>query len=61
MPPLVILALGTIGAVLAGRWLAREARRVNADIDRVKAAMVQDRASRPNLRRDPKSGVYRPQ
>ncbi len=32
MPPLILWAVGAIGAAFAGRWLFKEARRVNAEL-----------------------------
>ena len=32
MPPVILWALGAIGAAVIGRWLAKEARRVNAEL-----------------------------
>jgi hypothetical protein len=60
MPQVVFLVLGAVGAVLAGKWLVREARRVNAELDRVRAATAQTRSERPSLERDPNTGIYRP-
>jgi hypothetical protein len=65
MPPFVIspwgrLALGAVGTGVVLRWVAREVRRINAELDRVKAAT--DPALRPTfptLRRDPRSGEWR--
>ena len=60
MPPLILWALGTIGAALAGRLLYREARRVNAELHPGEAnAAAEDDAVR-KLERDPATGVYRP-
>jgi hypothetical protein len=65
MPPVVIsplvrLALGAVGTGVALRWVVREVRRINAELERVKAAT--DPALRPTfptLRRDPRSGEWR--
>jgi hypothetical protein len=32
MPPLILWALGVAGAAIAGRWLYKESRRVNAEL-----------------------------
>jgi hypothetical protein len=61
MPQALLVILGAAGAVLLGKWLAKEAQRVNSELDRVKAAMAESPSERPTLRRDPQSGVYRPQ
>jgi hypothetical protein len=63
MPPVVALALGLVGAAALVRWCAKEVRRVNAELDNVRArAKVEpvDRHTLPTLRRDPDTGEYRP-
>jgi hypothetical protein len=62
MPPVIIWALGAIGAVAAGRWVYREARRINEELHREHAtAPLDERAAARKLVRDPQTGVYRPQ
>jgi hypothetical protein len=62
MPAIVAWALGAMGAVMLARLLSREWQRVNGELDRVKPVRVTDpeRAAMPTLRRDPKTGEYRP-
>jgi hypothetical protein len=60
MPPLIVLALGAIGAVMIGRWFAREARRISSDIERERAAMEAGGEQARTLVQDPVTGVYRP-
>jgi len=63
MPPLVVFALGVMGAAVVVRWCVKEVRRVNAELDelRAKAAVeLFDRDDLPKLKRDPKTGEYRP-
>jgi len=63
MPPLVVFALGVVGAAALVRWCAREVHRVNSELDEVRArAAVEplDRDALPTLKRDPKTGEYRP-
>ena len=63
MPPVIIFALGIVGAAALVRWCSKEARRVNAELDNVRArAAVEpvDRNALPTLKRDPKTGEYRP-
>jgi hypothetical protein len=63
MPPFIVFALGVMGAAVVVRWCAREVRRVNADLDEVRAqAAVEplDRTTLPKLKPDPKTGEYRP-
>ncbi|MCS0495040.1 hypothetical protein [Ancylobacter mangrovi] len=61
MPPVIVLALGAMGAAALVKLLARESRRVNAELDatRREEEALRDGA-RPSLRRDPASGEYRP-
>jgi hypothetical protein len=58
MPPVILWVLGAAGAAVLAKWVAKEARRVNAELDAVKA-----KAGEPNSRlvRDPDSGHYRPE
>jgi hypothetical protein len=59
MPPLILWALGAAGAAIAGRWLYREARRVNAELHPEQPQPVDERPAR-KLERDPQTGIYRP-
>ena len=57
MPPLILWALGAVGGAIAGRWLYREAQRINAELhpeQRVDETPVR------TLERDPRTGIYRP-
>lgn len=63
MPPIVVpplIAAAALGAVVVGRWAVREYRRVNAKLDELKRGPM-NRSNFRTLRRDPESGVYRPQ
>jgi len=61
MPPLILWALGAVGAAFAGRWLYKEARRVNAELHPAEPPKpVDEREAVPKLERDPETGVYRP-
>ncbi len=61
MPPVMMWMLGAVGAAVLVRWLAKESRRINGEIDAVRAASVAEAAGeRPSLERDPDTGVYRP-
>ena len=61
MPPLILWALGAVGAAVAGRWIYREARRVNAELHpNEPPTPVDERNSAHKLERDPRTGVYRP-
>ena len=63
MPPLIVVALGALGGVVLVRWALREAQRINHELEEARLAKVRegrrdDRAH--TLRRDPVTGVYRP-
>jgi hypothetical protein len=63
IPPIITAAFGALGAATLARVLVREWRRINADLDQVSAAAAErvDRERLPKLRRDPRTGVYRPE
>jgi hypothetical protein len=63
MPPVVLWIVGAVGALVAARWIAHEARRINAELhpapgDPLSGERERERVTR--LRRDPSTGVYRP-
>jgi PIN domain nuclease of toxin-antitoxin system len=58
--PLVKVALGVLGAGAVIHWVAKEVRRINQELERVKTASAIDRQSLPTLRRDPRTGEFRP-
>jgi hypothetical protein len=58
MPPLIVWALGAVGAVAFARLIVREARRVNAALHPAAPAPADHEAV--TLERDPNTGVYRP-
>ena len=62
MPPLIVFALGVMGAAVLVRWCVKEVHRVNSELDEVRARAVdpQNRDALPKLKRDPKTGEYRP-
>ena len=57
MPPLILWALGAVGAAVAGRWLYRESQRINAELHPEPPV---DELPARKLERDPATGVYRP-
>jgi hypothetical protein len=60
--PLIGWALGALGAAVVAKVLAREWQRVNDELhpgEPLAEAPAPDKM--PALRRDPKSGVYRPE
>jgi hypothetical protein len=58
MPPLILWTLGVVGAVALARLIAREARRINAELHPASPAPADGEPM--TLERDPKTGVYRP-
>jgi hypothetical protein len=60
MPPLILWALGAVGAAFAGRWLFKESRRVNAELHPDARTPVEEPGDVRKLERDPETGVYRP-
>lgn len=59
--PVVMWALGAVGAIVLVKLFNREWQRVNSELDRVQPVRVKDpeRAGLPTLRRDPATGEYR--
>jgi hypothetical protein len=63
MHPVLALTLGILGAAAVVRWCAKEVRRINSELDNVRARTAVDPVDRnalPKLKRDPNSGEYRP-
>jgi hypothetical protein len=61
LAPVIAWALGAVGAVFMSKLLAREWRRVNAELDAQRRTAEEMRPQEiPTLRRDA-SGVYRPE
>jgi len=66
IPPVLVWTLGLLGAAVVAKVLAKEWRRVNEDLDaqeslRESLSKAPVREKIPVLRRDPKSGIYRPE
>jgi hypothetical protein len=62
IPPLVKFAVGALGVGVIVRSVMKEIRRMNDELDRVKAASIIEPAAReefPTLRRDPRTGDWR--
>jgi len=62
IPPLVVWALGVVGAAALARFVRNEWQRVNAELHPREKAASTDRVDRdglPTLRRDPVTGIYR--
>jgi hypothetical protein len=63
MPPVFAVAFGMLGAAILVRWCVREVRRVNDELETVRAqpeVEPVDRGALPTLKRDPNTGEYRP-
>jgi hypothetical protein len=60
MPPIVIAGMAAVGGTILAKWLIREAKRVNAELD-ARRTSESARDSAPKLRRDPQTGAYRPE
>jgi hypothetical protein len=61
-PPVIAWTIGAIGAVFMSKLLAKEWRRVNNELDAHERAAEQVRPQEiRTLRRDPHTGVYRPE
>lgn len=63
MPPVLLWTVGVVGAIALVKFIRREYRRVNEELDQARMAPVASKAERaqhPTLKRDPRTGVYRP-
>ena len=63
MPPLIAVTLGLTGVAALARWCVKEMQRVNAELDGIRATSTVepiDRRGLPTLKRDPRTGEYRP-
>ena len=59
--PVFAFAFGLVGTAVILRWCLREVRRVNADLETLRArAEPVDRKTMPTLKADPRTGEYRP-
>ncbi len=58
--PLLLVTLGLVGAAALARLIVKERKRVNAELERARASARTEKEARPTLRRDPRTGVYRP-
>ncbi len=62
LSPLVKWTLSTLGGAMVVHWVVKEARRINEQLEERSRVRVRitDRENRPTLRRDPRTGEYRP-
>ncbi|WP_207199569.1 hypothetical protein [Rhodoplanes elegans] len=61
IPPMIALTAAALGVAALGRTLAREWRRINEELEQMRPAEAVDPSRLPKLRRDPSTGVYRPE
>jgi uncharacterized membrane-anchored protein YhcB (DUF1043 family) len=59
MPPLILIVAGIVGGAALLRLAAREARRINRELDEARQRDL-DKDGVPKLQRDPQTGAYRP-
>ncbi len=61
LPPVIAWTIAAVGAAALAKVFAKEWRRVNAELDAQERAAEPVTPGRlPTLRRDPQSGIYRP-
>jgi hypothetical protein len=62
LSPLLKWSLAAMGGAMIVHWAVKEARRINEELDQARRvkARITDAESRPTLRRDPRTGEYRP-
>ena len=62
LSPLVKWTLASLGGAMVVHWVVKEARRINEELEERSRVRVRvtDRENRPTLRRDPRTGEYRP-
>jgi hypothetical protein len=62
MPPVILWLLRAVGAVVAAKLIAKEARRINDELEAARAQWPAGEGPfKPqSLERDPETGVYRP-
>jgi hypothetical protein len=62
LSPLVKWSFAALGGAVVVHWVIKEARRINEELENAKRVKVRisDNEVRPTLRRDPRTGEYRP-
>jgi hypothetical protein len=58
--PVLVWAIGLVGAAALARILMKERNRVNAELQRARANTRAQAEPCQTLRRDPRTGIYRP-
>lgn len=61
MPPVIAWTLGILGAAALAKLVVKEWRRVNAELHPQPVTSMSERDRLPKLKRDPRSGIYRPE
>lgn len=59
MPPLILIFAGIVGGAALLRFAAKEARRINRELDETREREL-NKGDVTTLHRDPQSGTYRP-
>ncbi len=62
LSPLIKWSFAALGGAMVVHWVVKEARRINEELEQAKGVRVRvtDQEKRPTLRRDPRTGEYRP-
>jgi hypothetical protein len=60
MPPLILIVLGVLGGSALLRLAVKESQRINRELDERRQRETVDSSGAVPLRRDPKTGTYRP-
>lgn len=60
MPPLILAIAGVVGGAALVRFVVRESRRINRELDDARHATLDEREALTKLQRDPDTGTYRP-
>lgn len=61
MPQAIVWAFGVLGGAALLRWAAREIERVNRELEQSRMTPEMAKERLPRLRRDPATGVWRPE
>lgn len=59
MPPLILIFAGIVGGAALVRLVAKEARRINRELDETRQRDL-NKGEVTKLQRDPQTGSYRP-
>jgi len=61
MPPIFLWTIGALSAAALAKLAMSEARRVNDELDAARRPQAApEAAALPRLKRDPRTGIYRP-